>query len=82
MTDALVPILCDDGQVIHFESNNKDTLPIVLQRMLGLVEGEFASPKRDKQKYLCKEDFNIYSKNLLRLFLFFRLVYYQIIQPK
>lgn len=70
---ALIPIICGNLVVIYFNTANKHTLPPVLQRMLGLDEGEFAPPKKDKEGNLTfAKDLKIHSKHLLDLFLFFR----------
>lgn len=70
---SYVKIICSFDEVIQFNPKNKDTLPPVIQRMLGLVEGEFAPPKTDEEGNLTfAKDFGVSRVVLLRLFLFFR----------
>ena len=71
--ETCVKIICSCGGVVCFNPKNKYTLPPVLQRLLGLDEGEFAPPKTDEEGNLTfAKDFGVSRIVLLRLFLFFR----------
>lgn len=71
--ETYVKIICSCGAVAIFNRQNKDTLPTVLQRMLGMVEGEFAPPKTDEKGNLTfAKDFGVNRRVLLSMFLFLR----------